>query len=123
MTTTEQIIEKEQALLKAMLTSDVKVLDDLIADDLIFTDHTGRVVNKSDDLDAHRSGSLHIESIAPSEQVIKMYGNTAIVSVLMQIKGQYLKQPFEGKIRYSRVWMKIDNSWKIVAGHSSSVNS
>lgn len=123
MTTTEQIIEKEQVLLKAMLTSDVMVLDDLIADDLIFTDHTGRVVNKSDDLDAHRSGSLHIESIAPSEQVIKMYGNTAIVSVLMQIKGQYLKQPFEGKIRYSRVWMKIDNSWKIVAGHSSSVNS
>jgi ketosteroid isomerase-like protein len=122
MTTLEQIIEKEKSLLNAMLTSDVKVLDDLIADDLIFTDHTGRVVNKSEDLEAHRSGSLHIESIVPNEQVIKIYDNTAIVSVLMQIKGQYLRQPFEGKIRYTRVWINIDNAWKIVAGHSSAVN-
>ena len=117
----EQIIEKEESLLQAMLTGDLKVLDDLIADDLIFTDHTGRVVNKSEDLEAHRTGSLKIESIDPGEQVIKIYGNTAIVSVLMQINGQYLRQPFEGKIRYSRVWMNINDSWKIVAGHSSAV--
>ena len=121
MTTLEHIIEKEESLLHAMLTSDVKVLDDLIADDLIFTDHTGRVVNKAEDLESHHTGSLKIESIDPSEQAIKIYGNTAIVSVLMKIKGQYLKQPFEGKIRYSRVWMNIDNAWIIVAGHSSAV--
>ena len=121
MTMLEQIIEKEESLLQAMLTGDLKVLDDLIADDLIFTDHTGRVVNKSEDLEAHRTGSLKIESIDPGEQVIKIYGNTAIVSVLMQINGQYLRQPFEGKIRYSRVWMNINDSWKIVAGHSSAV--
>jgi|WetSurMetagenome_2_1015567.scaffolds.fasta_scaffold294534_2 ketosteroid isomerase-like protein len=123
MTIIEQIIEIEQVLLQAMLTSDVKVLDDLIADDLIFTDHTGRVVNKSTDIEAHRTGSLNMESIEPSEQVIKIYDKTAIVSVLMQIKGQYLNHPFQGKIRYSRVWINIDNSWKIVAGHSSSVIS
>jgi len=122
MTTLEHIIEKEESLLQAMLTSDVKVLDDLIADDLIFTDHTGCVVNKSEDLEAHRTGSLMIESIDPGEQVIKIYSNTAIVSVLMQMNGQYLKQPFEGKIRYTRVWMNIDNTWKIFAGHSSAVN-
>jgi len=40
----------EEKLRHAMLTSDVSALDELIADDLVFTMHTGQVVNKQFDL-------------------------------------------------------------------------
>ncbi|MFK8004744.1 MAG: nuclear transport factor 2 family protein [Saprospiraceae bacterium] len=120
---TKQIIEMEQRLLQAMLNSDIKELDILISNELIFTDHMGQLINKKDDLDSHRSGKVKIDKIEPSEQMIKVYENTAIVSVLMKIKGQYLSQPFEGKNRYSRVWQKIDGVWKVVVGHSTSVNN
>ncbi|NJR63493.1 MAG: nuclear transport factor 2 family protein [Cyanobacteria bacterium CRU_2_1] len=46
----------EDSLRQAMLTSDVAMLDKLIGNDLVFTMHTGSVINKQDDLEAHRSG-------------------------------------------------------------------
>jgi ketosteroid isomerase-like protein len=119
MTTLEQITDKEQELLQAMLRSDVEKLDNLISDDLIFTDHNGQILNKLADIETHRSGKLKMESIKPSEQIIKIYQDTAIVSVLLDIKGKYMGQPFHGKDRYSRIWILMDNSWKIVAVHSS----
>ena len=42
----------EEKLQQAMFHSDVLVLDELIADDLGFTAHTGEVVNKQIDLEA-----------------------------------------------------------------------
>lgn len=123
MTSLGQIRELEQRLLHAMLQSDVKELDTLIADELIFTDHTGQIISKQADLDAHRSGKLSIETIKPSEERIKIYTDTAVVNVLMEITGKYAEQAFQGKIRYSRVWLKFENSWKVVAGHATSVNS
>jgi ketosteroid isomerase-like protein len=53
----ETLIEDlEEKLRQAMLASDIEALDELIADDLIFTMHTGLVINKQDDLEAHRTG-------------------------------------------------------------------
>lgn len=39
-----------------MLISDVLALNELIADDLVFTLPTGLVIDKQVDLEAHRSG-------------------------------------------------------------------
>jgi Protein of unknown function (DUF3225). len=122
-TPVEQIAEQEQALRQAMLDGNVKVLDSIIADDLIFTDHNGQVMGKMADIESHRSGKLKVDQLEPSEQVINIYGSTAIVSVLMAIKGRYMDQPFQGKIRYTRTWVNIDNAWTIVAGHSSLASS
>jgi hypothetical protein len=48
------IAELEGQLQKAMLASDVDVLDVLLADDLTFVDATGKVRSQADDLNAHR---------------------------------------------------------------------
>lgn len=46
----------EERLRQAMLNSDVLTLDELIAEDLLFTMHTGLLINKQADLEAYRSG-------------------------------------------------------------------
>ncbi len=120
-TITEQILDMETQLIQAMLKSDVNKLDELIADDLLFTDHTGQVLDKASDIEAHRSGSVKIDSLQPSELLMRSHGNTVIVSLLMKIKGKYLGEAFQGANRYTRVWVKYGNAWKIVAGHSTVV--
>ena len=57
-----QIMEAEERLRQAMLHSDVDTLDELIAPELYFTDHFGRVVRKEDDLAIHRSGVLQLKN-------------------------------------------------------------
>jgi len=104
-----------------MRTSDVLVLDELLADDLLFTNHQGLVVTKQEDLEVHRSGLLKLDSISASDRSIRQLGNVAIVAVRVQLAGRYANDHFEGTFRYTRVWALLDARWRIVAAHASMV--
>jgi len=118
-----EIIHSEARLRQAMLRSDLNVLDELLAPDLIFTNHLGQVMTKQDDLAAHRSGTLHIESLTPSEQTIQFVGEVAIVSARVRIWGTYAGVTSDTDLRFTRVWAKITASaaWQAIAAHSSIV--
>lgn len=114
-----QIVEVEEQLRTAMLNSDVDALDDLLASDLIFTDHLGRLLGRDDDLAAYRSGVLKIAALEPSERQVRILGEAALVSVRMQISGTYRDAPANGDFRFTRVWARSKGQrWQIVAAHS-----
>lgn len=117
-----QILAVEERLRIAMLNSDVDTLDELLASELIFTNHLGQVLSKQDDLAAHQSGALAIRELIPSEQNIKLIGDVAIVSVRMSLSGSYAGQESNGDFRFTRVWTLSERgTWRIVAAHSSLV--
>lgn len=122
MNSTQQIVDAEERLRQAMLHSDLAVLDELIAPELVFTSHLGQVVGKQDDLDFHRSGLFKLDELTASEQRIGIHSDIAIVSVLMQLSGRYADQPFASKIRYTRVW-SLAPAPRIIAGHASALAS
>jgi ketosteroid isomerase-like protein len=116
---TEQIIVAEENLRLAMLDSDLKVLDELLAPELIFTDHLGQLVGKQADLEGHKSGVLKLESLAPDDRHILVKNNVAIVSVRMQLSGSYNGTPTSGNFRFTRVWAQSSaGTWQIIAAHS-----
>ena len=118
----EPVALAEEQLRQAMLASDVGALDRLIAGNLVFTTHQGRVFTKETDLEAHRSGVLKLTSLEPSEQLLQVDGHMAIASVRMKLSGIYGGQPFAADLRYTRVWRKTkDDRWQVIAGHSSAV--
>lgn len=117
----DAVVELEERLERAMRTSDVLVLDELLADDLLFTNHQGLVVTKQQDLEVHRSGLLKLDSISASDRSIRQLGNVAIVAVRVQLAGRYANDHFEGTFRYTRVWALRGERWRIVAAHASMV--
>lgn len=116
---TEQIQTLENRLIEAMKTSNVIELDALIADDLIFTSHTGQLFTKQDDLDSHGSGNIEIFSIQPHEQKVRIEGNVAIVSVLLEISGSFFGNTEVGFYRFTRIWKDHDGKWQVIAAHST----
>ncbi|NOX92887.1 MAG: nuclear transport factor 2 family protein [Gammaproteobacteria bacterium] len=117
-----QIEECENRLKQAMLHSDVSVLDELLASDLIFTNHLGQLMTRQDDLAAHESGTVKITEITLSDQKVKIYGGVVIVSVQAHISGSFAEEKSESDFRFTRVWSKASSeAWQIVAGHSSIV--
>lgn len=117
-----EIVACEARLRQAMLRSEVEQLDELLAPELIFTNHLGQLMTKQDDLAAHRSGTLKIESLAPSEETIRVFGEIAIVSVRVQIAGTYAGIASETDLRFTRVWKRSSSAaWQVVAAHSSAV--
>jgi ketosteroid isomerase-like protein len=120
--TEAQIMAAEERLRLAMLHSDVQVLDELIAPELIFTNHLGQVLQKQDDLAAHQSGALKLTGLSPTEQHLQIYASFAIVSVLMHLAGRFEGAPIDFRIRYTRIWsLTPDGSLQIIAGHASAL--
>lgn len=115
------VVELEERLERAMRASDVQALDELLADDLLFTNHQGMVVTKQEDLDVHRSGLLKLDSIVASDRRVRLLGPVAIVAVRVQLAGRYANDSFEGAFRYTRVWALQGARWRIVAAHASAV--
>jgi ketosteroid isomerase-like protein len=117
-----QIVDAEERLRTAMLSSDVSTLDELLAPELIFTNHLGQLLGKEDDLAAHRSGMLKVRELKPSEQHVWLNGDVAIVSVRMQLLGTYDGKPANGDFRFTRVWVLSPyKTWHVVAAHSGVV--
>jgi hypothetical protein len=113
-----QIINVEERLRQAMLASDVRVLDELLAPEIIIISHLGELLGKQDDLNAHKSGLFKIIELNPSEQHIQIHREVAIVSVRMQVSGSYNNSPANGDFRYTRVWaVSSRRTWHIVAAH------
>jgi ketosteroid isomerase-like protein len=113
-----QIINAEERLRMAMLASDVSVLDELLAPDIIITSHLGELLSKQDDLAAHESGIFQLDELNPSERHIQLHADVAIVSVRMQILGRYKGDPTNGDFRFTRVWaVSSSGNWYIVAAH------
>jgi len=118
----ETIAEVEERLRQAMLHSDVGVLDELLAPELVFTNQLGQVTGKQDDLSFHRSSVLKLKELVPSEQCIQLYDAFATVSVLMHLIGFFEDAPLDVTIRYTRVWEIFPSgSVRLVAGHASAV--
>lgn len=118
-----EIRAAEDRLREAMISSDVGALDELLAPDLIFTNHLGHVLGKKEDLAAHRSGILKINDLRPSEQQIRIVGGVAVVSVRVQVSGTYDGRPANGDFRFTRVWaLSPQNTWQVVAAHAGLVS-
>ncbi|MBF2708677.1 nuclear transport factor 2 family protein [Flavobacterium soyangense] len=116
MTQDEQIIECEIRLLEAMKAGNIKVLDELLYDDLIFNIPTGHTITKSMDIENYQSGIMTVSEIVATDQIIKSINNISTVAVTLHLKAKYADQIVDGKFRYLRVWKLFDNSWKVVAG-------
>jgi len=115
----QQIQSLENRLIEAMKTSNVNELGLLIADDLMFTAHTGQLFTKQDDIESHASGNIEIFDIIPSEQKIRIEGDVAIVSVLLEISGSFFGNTEVGFFRFTRVWKDHGDKWQLIAAQST----
>lgn len=117
-----EIRDAEERLRLAMQASDVAALERILADDLLFTNHMGQIIDKAQDLELHRSGTLRLRSVETVE--LKVLGDAALplTSVLVKLVGQYGGQGFEALLRFTRIWRQTDNgAWQLAVVHSSPV--
>jgi len=117
----DEILACEAELRLAQLNSDVAVLDRLLDDSLMFTSIDGTLASKSDDLSLHRSGRLRIIRMDPSDRHLLHLGATSVVSVRMNAEAIMNDVPVTATLRYTRIWHKRTEGWRLVAGHMSSV--
>ena len=111
----------EERLWRAQLSADVETLDDLIADDLLFTGLSGSLETKAGDLQQHRSGALKITKLEPLEFRVRVIPGGAITSVKMNAAALVAGKLTSATLRYTRIWVSVGGRWQIAGGHMSVV--
>ena len=107
------IRELEQQRIDAGLRKDVAALEATTADDYLQIDMAGNVRDKSTQMKRIASSEVNMESNTLDDLVVRVYGETAVVTGRATAVGTIRGEPYP-RIRFTRVYVKQGASWKVV---------
>jgi ketosteroid isomerase-like protein len=110
-----QIVDLERQAKEASLHRDADFSQRTLGDDYVGITPLGQVTTKQDVLSARKSGQLRYAAIDVTEMVVRVYGDTAIVTARADVKGHQLGEDFSGLYRYTRVWVRRAGHWEAVS--------
>lgn len=118
-----EIDQLEDAWRKAILSSDTKALNALLADDYIGISADGTIESKDQTLARLRSRVIHVKSLTIFERKVRFYEKTAVVTSLAEVEGTNGEgKDVSGSYRYSLVFIRNDQGdWKIVSFEASRI--
>lgn len=121
MITKNDILNLENQLYDAMKNGKVEVLDKLLHDDLLFIVPSGETITKAMDLETYRNGNLKITELIPTIEQLNIIEDLAVITLKINLKGNYNNQAFEAQYRYIRFWKNCPDGIKVVGGSGSSI--
>ena len=117
----EQVIRQlDQERIQAQIDANARALERIYAADFIGVGPSGAVRTKPQVISDFTSGALKFQSITTDEVQVRIYGNTAVETGLSTMVGQDKGKAVPRDTRFTRVWVKQQGSWRLVANHYSS---
>lgn len=113
--TIRQIVDLERQAKEASLRRDADFSLRTLADDYVAITPLGQVTTKQETVSVRRSGQLRYEAMNISDMVVRVYGDTAVVTARADVKGHQLGEDFSGLYRYTRVWIRRNGQWQTVS--------
>ena len=121
MTSTDCLLPKEDVLhtdrlfFSCLASGNAQALDELLADDFVMVGITcGSEIPKAALLVVMSCGQLKFHAMEPSEVRVRLYGDTAVVTGRTQIGGQCGDDPFHADTRYTHVYVRHQDAWRMV---------
>ena len=117
----EQAIRQlDNERIQAQIGADAGALNRIYADDFIGVGPSGTVRTKAQVISDFTSGELKFQSITTDEVQVRVYENTAVETGLSTMVGQDKGKTVPRDTRFTRVWVKQQGRWRLVANHYSS---
>lgn len=107
-----EIVDLERQAKEASLRRDADFPKRTLADDYVAISPLGQVTTKQEAISARKSGQLRYDTIDVTDMVVRLYGDTAIVTARADVKGHQLGEDFSGPYRYTRVWIRRGGHWQ-----------
>jgi uncharacterized protein (TIGR02246 family) len=105
----------------AVAKNDAAGMAAIVADDFVLVTGRGKSFGKTDLLDEARKASTDYEKQEelPGTQKVRVWGDTAVVTALLWIKGTRDGKPVEYKLWFSDTYVRTRAGWKYVFGQAS----
>jgi len=112
----QEIMQLDKQWGEAAAKGDATTLNKLLDDNLHHVHATGRIEGKDEYVDSLESGMRKHDPIVPMQIAVRVYGNVAVSTGQFKMvayrKG--MDKPMVNQInRYTHVWVKTANGWKL----------
>jgi len=114
----EELRNLERQWQEALMQRDLTLLDRLMADDYALITVSGEVVNKARVLAEIKSVNA-IADVRNTEVAVRVFGDVAVVTGLVLISGKFNDQEVNSKSRYTKVYVKRQKQWRVVAAQAT----
>ena len=107
-----------QAAVKA---NDAKTMDVILLDDFVLVLGNGATANKSELLEEARAKHIAYEQQdeEPGTQIVRVWGDTAVVTAKLWVKGTRDGKAFDRKLWFSDTYVRTPTGWRYAFGQAS----
>jgi ketosteroid isomerase-like protein len=100
-------------------TNDAATMDRILADDFVLVTGRGQTFTKADLLKDARDKAWIYEHQEDTNQTVRVWGDTAVVTALLWLKGTGDGKPFDYKLWFSDTYVRTSTGWCYVFGQAS----
>jgi uncharacterized protein (TIGR02246 family) len=120
LTSVEQLIRQlDKERIQAQINADAAALNRIYAEDFIGVGPSGTVRTKPQVIADFTGGHLKFKSITTDEVQVRVYENTAVETGVSTMVGEDKGEVVPSNNRFTRVWVKQQGGWRLVANHYS----
>lgn len=102
-----------------LIGSNYDSLSILLDDRIQYIHSNGWIQNKGEILNDLKTGKLVYKKVTIKESTARLYATTALAIGLGTFEGVIDGKPFLMDLRYTEVYIKSKNRWKLVSRHSN----
>jgi ketosteroid isomerase-like protein len=103
-------------LLHIAISRDPKVLERVMAKDVLIVDPEGKLFTRDEETKLLESGQFKatIADMKTEEHQVKFFGRTAVVTGVSKVKGTFKGKDISGTYRFNQVFMDRGQGWQMV---------
>ena len=117
----EQILRSEETLADAHLKLDLEAFERLLHPDYVIIQPGGVIEGKEETMASLRAGGRFWEIAQSDDMVVRLYGNTAVVTGRWRGKGVNNGEPFDYSARFLSLWIREAGVWHNLAAQSTPI--
>lgn len=103
----------------AVKKNDATTMERILADDFVVVTGSGRTYSKADLLNMARTNQVDYEHQDESDQTVRVWGDTAVVTAKLWGKGTDKGKPFDWHVWFSDTYVRTPSGWRYVHGQAS----
>lgn len=104
---------------KAVEQNDAKTMARILADDFVLVDGHGKSSTKADLVDDAKSGKTHYEHQGDTEQTVRVWGDTAVVTAKLWAKGIEDGEAVNYTLWFSDTYVRTPQGWRYAFAQAS----
>src|SRR5512146_2285521 len=106
----------------SLLEADPAALARILADDFILIEvMNGSEITRPSLVAAIESGQVKFDAIDPSDDLVRRYDSTAVITGRTRMKGSVGEARFEVNSRYTHVYVMLQGEWRLVAAQGTQI--